>query len=108
MAIGVSQRCDGRIGFHARALVGMGTRRAEVADVMAMCVYMGGCPALMDAADALRAMIGLPTKPPERGASGAMGCCLLHIKKRAADGDRRLLRSTEVPLVTRRRTQRGC
>ena len=55
LAIGVTQRCDGCIGFHAKALVGMGASRAEVAEVMAMCVYMGGGPALMYAADALRA-----------------------------------------------------
>lgn len=55
LAIGVTQHCDGCIGFHAKALVTMGATRAEVAEVMAMCVYMGGGPALMYAADALRA-----------------------------------------------------
>lgn len=55
LAIGVSQRCDGCIGFHAKALTDLGATRAEVAEVMAMCVYMGGGPALMYAADALRA-----------------------------------------------------
>lgn len=55
LAIGVSQRCDGCIGFHAKALTDLGVTRAEVAEVMAMCVYMGGGPALMYAADALRA-----------------------------------------------------
>ncbi|KTF70747.1 carboxymuconolactone decarboxylase family protein [Sphingomonas sp. HT-1] len=55
LAIGVTQRCDGCIGFHAKALVSMGASRAEIAEVMAMCVYMGGGPALMYAADALRA-----------------------------------------------------
>lgn len=55
LAIGVSQRCDGCIGFHAKALKDLGATRAEVAEVMAMCVYMGGGPALMYAADALRA-----------------------------------------------------
>lgn len=55
LAIGVTQRCDGCIGFHAKALVELGTSREEVSEVMAMCVYMGGGPALMYAADALRA-----------------------------------------------------
>lgn len=55
MAIGVTQRCDGCIGFHAKALVDLGATREELAEVMAMCVYMGGGPALMYAADALRA-----------------------------------------------------
>lgn len=55
LAIGVTQRCDGCIGFHAKALQSLGATREEVAEVMAMCVYMGGGPALMYAADALRA-----------------------------------------------------
>ena len=55
LAIGVTQRCDGCIGFHAKALVGLGATREEVAEVLGMCVYMGGGPALMYAADALRA-----------------------------------------------------
>lgn len=55
LAIGVTQRCDGCIGFHAKALHELGATRQEVGEVMAMCVYMGGGPALMYAADALRA-----------------------------------------------------
>jgi AhpD family alkylhydroperoxidase len=55
MAIGVTQRCDGCIGFHAKALVDLGASREELTDMLAMCVYMGGGPALMYAADALRA-----------------------------------------------------
>lgn len=55
LAIGVTQHCDGCIGFHAKALKELGATREEVAEVMAMCVYMGGGPALMYAADALRA-----------------------------------------------------
>ncbi len=55
LAIGVTQRCDGCIGFHAKALKELGASRQEIAEVMAMCVYMGGGPALMYAADALRA-----------------------------------------------------
>lgn len=55
LAIGVAQRCDGCIGFHAKALTDLGATRDEIAEVMAMCVYMGGGPALMYSADALRA-----------------------------------------------------
>ena len=55
LAIGVTQRCDGCIGFHVKALKGLGATREEMAEVMAMCIYMGGGPALMYAADALRA-----------------------------------------------------
>lgn len=55
LAIGVSTRCDGCIGFHVKALVDLGATRAELAEVMAMAVYMGGGPSLMYAADTLRA-----------------------------------------------------
>jgi AhpD family alkylhydroperoxidase len=55
LAIGVTQHCDGCIGFHVKALKELGATREEVAELMAMCVYMGGGPALMYAADALRA-----------------------------------------------------
>ena len=55
LAIGVAQRCDGCIGFHAKALTDLGATRDEIAEVMAMSVYMGGGPALMYAADAMRA-----------------------------------------------------
>ena len=55
MAIGISTRCDGCIGFHAKALVKLGATRAEMEEVIAMAVYMGGGPSLMYAADALRA-----------------------------------------------------
>jgi AhpD family alkylhydroperoxidase len=55
LAIGVTQRCDGCIGFHAKALQALNVTREEIAETMAMCVYMGGGPALMYAADALRA-----------------------------------------------------
>ncbi len=55
LAIGITQRCDGCIGFHANALAELGASRQEIAEVAAMSVYMGGGPALMYAADALRA-----------------------------------------------------
>jgi AhpD family alkylhydroperoxidase len=55
LAIGVTQRCDGCIGFHVKTLKDLGTTRAEIVELLMMCVYMGGGPALMYAADALRA-----------------------------------------------------
>jgi AhpD family alkylhydroperoxidase len=55
LAIGVTQHCDGCIGYHSKALAALGATRDEVAEVLGMCVYMGGGPALMYAADALRA-----------------------------------------------------
>lgn len=38
-----------------KALAGLGASRQEMAEVAAMSVYMGGGPALMHAAEALRA-----------------------------------------------------
>lgn len=55
LAIGVSTRCDGCIGFHAEALVKLGATRQELEEVLGMAVYMGGGPSLMYAADALMA-----------------------------------------------------
>jgi AhpD family alkylhydroperoxidase len=55
LAIGVSPRCDGCIGFHMRALVRLGATREEVEETLGMAVYMGGGPALMYAADAVAA-----------------------------------------------------
>lgn len=55
LAIGVSVRCDGCIGFHAKACVDLGATREEIGEVLAMTVYLGGGPNLMYAADALRA-----------------------------------------------------
>lgn len=52
LAIGVSTRCDGCIGFHTKALKALGATEAEVAETLGMAVYMGGGPSLMYAADA--------------------------------------------------------
>lgn len=49
-ALSVAARCDPCIGFHAQTLVKLGTTRAEMAETMAMAVYMGGGPSLMYAA----------------------------------------------------------
>lgn len=55
LAIGISTRCDGCIGFHMEALVKYGATREEVEETLGMAVYMGGGPSLMYAADALSA-----------------------------------------------------
>ena len=55
LALGIAARCDGCIGFHVKALVGMDVTREELLEVLAMATYMGGGPSLMYAADALRA-----------------------------------------------------
>lgn len=55
IAIGVSARCDGCIGFHAKALVDLGATREELEEALGMAIYMGGGPSVMYAADALMA-----------------------------------------------------
>ncbi len=55
LAIGVTQRCSGCIGFHVKALKRLGTTRQELEEMLAVCVYMGGGPALMYTAEALQA-----------------------------------------------------
>lgn len=55
LAIGVAGRCDGCIGFHAKALVRLGATREQVMETLAVAVYMGGGPSLMHAAEALQA-----------------------------------------------------
>lgn len=55
LAIGVSTRCDGCIGFHAKTLVDLGATREEIEEMLGMAIYMGGGPSLMYAADAMLA-----------------------------------------------------
>ena len=55
LAIGITQHCSGCIAFHVKALVGLGCTRAELEEMLSVCVYMGGGPALMYAAEALMA-----------------------------------------------------
>jgi len=55
LAISVSQRCAGCIGFHVKALRRLGASRAEFEEVLGVAIYMGGGPAAMYAAEALQA-----------------------------------------------------
>ena len=55
LAIGVTQRCSGCIGFHVKALHRLECTRGELEEMLAVCVYMGGGPALMYAAEAITA-----------------------------------------------------
>ena len=55
MAIGVASRCDGCLGFHAKALVRLGATPDEFREMLGVAVYMGGGPSLMYAANALAA-----------------------------------------------------
>ncbi|MGI9134251.1 MAG: carboxymuconolactone decarboxylase family protein [Rhodoferax sp.] len=55
LAIGITQHCSGCIGFHVKALQRLGCTRAELEEMLTVCVYMGGGPALMYTAEALAA-----------------------------------------------------
>jgi AhpD family alkylhydroperoxidase len=55
LAIGITQHCSGCIGFHVKALLKLGCTREELEEMLAICVYMGGGPALMYCAEALKA-----------------------------------------------------
>jgi AhpD family alkylhydroperoxidase len=55
LAVGIAGHCDACIGFHVRTLVKLGVTRAELEEALGVCVYMGGGPSLMYAADALAA-----------------------------------------------------
>lgn len=55
MAIGVAARCDGCLGFHAKALVRLGATPEEFQEMLGVAIYMGGGPSLMYAAHALEA-----------------------------------------------------
>ena len=53
LGIAVALRCEDCIGLHVEALVKAGASRAEVGDVLAMSIQMGGGPAMMYAANAM-------------------------------------------------------
>jgi AhpD family alkylhydroperoxidase len=53
LGIAVAVRCEPCIAFHVEALMKAGATREELADVLGMCVQMGGGPAVMYAAKAL-------------------------------------------------------
>ncbi len=53
LGIAVAGHCDPCIELHVEALIRAGASRAETADVLAMCIQMGGGPAMMYAARAL-------------------------------------------------------
>ena len=55
LAIAVGVRCEPCVGFHVEALKRHGGTREELAEMLAMCVQMGGGPVLMYAAKAIEA-----------------------------------------------------
>ena len=61
LAIGITQHCSACIGFHIKALHNLQCTRAELEEMLSVCVYMGGGPELMYAAETLAALESLRT-----------------------------------------------
>ncbi|MEZ5668462.1 MAG: carboxymuconolactone decarboxylase family protein [Alphaproteobacteria bacterium] len=55
LAIAIAVRCDGCIGFHAKAACRHKASRAEVMETIGMAIYMGGGPSFIYGAQALEA-----------------------------------------------------
>ena len=55
LAIGIATHCDGCVAYHTKMAHHHGATREEVAETVGLAVYMGGGPAAVYGADALRA-----------------------------------------------------
>lgn len=55
LAIGIAVHCDGCVAYHTKMAHQHGASREEVAETVALVIYMGGGPAAVYAGDALRA-----------------------------------------------------
>jgi AhpD family alkylhydroperoxidase len=64
LAIGIAVHCDGCVAFHTKMAQQHGASRDEVAETVALAVYMGGGPAAVYGADALRAYDQLASTKP--------------------------------------------
>jgi len=56
LAIGVATRCTPCIAYHAEGAIKQGASRSDVAEALAMAIYMGAGPSVMYAAEALEAV----------------------------------------------------
>ena len=63
LAIGISQHCSGCIAFHVKARHKLQCSRVELEEMRTVCVYMGGGPALMVAAEAVEAWEAMAPAP---------------------------------------------
>ncbi|WP_370977771.1 carboxymuconolactone decarboxylase family protein [Agaribacterium sp. ZY112] len=54
-AIAIAARCEGCLGFHAKACVKLGVNREEFESMLEVAMYMGGGPSVMTAAEAMNA-----------------------------------------------------
>lgn len=55
LGIGIAARCDGCIALHIKAARRLGATREEIAETMAMAIYMGAGPSMIYATHALQA-----------------------------------------------------
>ena len=55
LAIGIAVHCDGCVAYHTKMAHQHGATREEVAETVALAVYMGGGPAAVYGGDALQA-----------------------------------------------------
>ena len=55
LAIGIAVHCDGCVAYHTKMAHQHGATRDEVVETVALAVYMGGGPAAVYGADAVRA-----------------------------------------------------
>lgn len=55
LAIGIAARCDGCVAYHMKMAHQRGATREEVLETIGLAIYMGGGPASVYGADALRA-----------------------------------------------------
>ncbi|MCR6734114.1 MAG: carboxymuconolactone decarboxylase family protein [Afipia sp.] len=55
LAISIAVHCDGCVAYHTEMARQRGASREEVAETVTLAVYMGGGPAAVYGADALRA-----------------------------------------------------
>lgn len=55
LGIGIAGHCDGCVAYHTRAAWKQGATRQEVVETVATAIYMGGGPAAIYGAEALRA-----------------------------------------------------
>lgn len=54
-AIGITLRCEGCVAYHTRMAHRHGATRQEILETVALAIYMGGGPASVYGADAVRA-----------------------------------------------------
>lgn len=55
LAVSIAVHCDGCVAYHTKMAHQHGASREEVSETVALAVYMGGGPAAVYGADALRA-----------------------------------------------------